>query len=312
MTKGFVGDSIEALRLMGLGFEASLIYSFWHGSPRDMPNFGLKIPKGLLVSRERLSRFGYIENASRLNLARYSYKTSLGNFLPFKAYERWKIGYDKYKAEFEIERDKYISEYDLLPQELRKESEAWIAEIYRRVSMADKGTKPTLPFSENIISLLLSKSPKKRELAKFFNYKARLSPFAGLGDSAFFGQVWPGSNEWKDVAKEGINLYLGLKEDIVDEFSKTIAVQYGQKCRKMILYLFEWVSARRASWVTMKSLKKALLDAEALNFFEDKEVSRLISEAMPFLSKKHQKELEAKLSDLLTYVNLVYSDRLMN
>lgn len=309
MAKGFVGDPIEALRLMGLGFEASLIFSFWHGAPRDMPNFGLKIPKGLLVSRAKLARYGYIENASRLNLARYSYKTSIGNFLPFKAYERWKIGYDKHKAEFEIERDRYISEYDSLPQELRKESEEWITEIYKRVSMADKGTKPTLPFSENIISLLLSKTPKKRELAKFFNYRARLLPFVGLGESAFLGQIWPGSKEWEGVAKEGINIYLGIKEDIVDEFSKTIAVQYGQKCREMIQYLLEWVSARRASWVTMRSLKNALLDAEALNFFEDNEVSRLIAEAMKFLSKKKQKELESRLSDFLTYVNLVYSDR---
>ena len=297
----------EALRLMGLGFEASLSYSAWTGSPRGMPNFGLKIPKGLMLSTKRRSRFKYIENSSRENLQRYAFSTSSGDFLPFKAYERWKVKHRKYKSEFELEKNRFLAEYDSLPCEVRREADGWISKVFCMISGANETSRPTMTFSEKMVSLMLSKIPEKRELAKLFDYKVRLAPYTHLGFIPYSGK-WPSANFWTGIAKEGLELsgdeYTEL--GIANEFLKDISIQYAQKCRNMMQHLFENISTKRASHVVLSSLELALADAEALNFFEDEEITRMISEMRPFVKRETQVELESRLLDFLAYVNLEY------
>lgn len=302
MPEGFAKDSVETLRLMGLGFDASFLFTAWDGSPCGMPNFGIKIPRGLMLTKERKSRLKYLEINARKNFQRYTFKTSFGDFLPFKAYGRWKVNYDKYKSQFEYERDRFLAEYDLLPDEVRRESDAWISEVFHKVSGADRSSKPALPFSENLVSMMLSRIPAKREISKLYRYKARLLPYLGLGLSPYSGK-WPSSNEWTDVAKEGLKLSIGYQEDIFDEFTKVVLAQFAEKCRSMTLNLLERVSNQRVSHKTLDLMGEALLDIESLNFFEDKEVTQITLEAKPFLNREHQPELEGKVSDLLAYVN---------
>lgn len=308
MPTGFARDSAEALHLMGLGFDATLLFTAWRGSPHRMPNFGIPMPKGLMLSKERRSRIKYIEISARKNLQRYTFQTSFGNFLPFKAYERWKSWDNTYKKQFNYERDKFLSEYDSLPDEVRREADEWIAKVFRLVTGADDRTRPTLSFSENIVSLMLSKIPAKRELAKCYRYKVRLLPYLGLGITPYSGQ-WPSSNNWIGTAKEGLDLSKGSEDNLFEDFTEVVMTQFSQKCRSMLQRLLEIVSRQSASHSTLTAMENALLDTEALNFFDNKEISKMVYGAMPFVIREKQQELEGRVSDLLAYINENFTNR---
>ncbi len=306
MLEGVTKYPFEASSLMGLGFGASLLFTAWYGTQKGIPDFGVRMPKGLMMSKGQRWKIKHIENSLRANLSRFSFKTSQGSFLPFKAYSRWKVNHDKYRKEFERQRDRFLSEYDALPNLVRKEADGWISEVFRLISNSEKDEKPTTPFYENMVSIIVSSAPDKKELSRLFNCKISLLPYSGLGTSLFIGTKWPAFREWDQVAKDGIEFSAGNADDVSSEFLNEIACQYSQKCREMFQSAFDVLSKKSASHIVLSSLSESLDDAEALNFFEDFTLSNLLLEAKGKTRRETQAELEARLIDLLSYVNSTY------
>lgn len=304
MFEALSGGTPATLSLMRLGFEASVLFNFWSGSANGLTDYGVKIPNGIMLQKKQRIRLKFIENATRNNLEKYSYKIQDVRFLPFKTYKRWKLGYEKFKREFQLERDQILADYDFLSQNVRKEAELWISDVYKLISGTDRNAKPPLSFSENLVAKILSKAPKKKDLANLFKYKVVLMPYVGLGSSVYDVDKWVGSTKWEEIAKEGIELSATPKDDLLDLFPKAVAIQYAEKCRGMFQDLLDVVSTTDINWKNVRTLNRALDDAEALNFFEDKKISEMILKLKTLIDKTRQRELEIELSEFLSYVNI--------
>lgn len=305
---GFSGVILEPWSLMGLGFSVTVTQTAWSGNVSQMPRLVTKAPPGLMLPKRTRTRLKRIALKTKEALGRYAYKTSLGDFMPFKTYGIWWPIHERLKSEFESERDRFIAEYDKLPLEAKKEAEDWMARFFELVTSSEHGTKPTAQFSERIVSMMVKAIPGKRELFDKFQYKAELRPYKGLG-SRVYSLDWPEVDSWKEIARAGVDSSIVSTDDIADEFRREIAQQYSQKCSTMLLPLLETISNVRISWVIMKLLRRALDDLDALNFFEDRVVSDLISTTRSVLDRDRQKELDTSISDLLAYVNSAYGKR---
>ena len=305
MSDAGVNLIFDARTLIGSGFGVSLFVSVWEGCPKGIPDFGVKMPKCLMLSKEARWKIKHIQAAIRANLLTYSYRFPYGQFLPFKAYRRWKAKHDELKRDFERQRDKILAEYDSLPDVVRKEANDWITEAFRMVSKAEKGSLPTLSFYENVVSMVVSKAPRKKDLASLFDCDIRFYPYFHSDCSWIIGNGWPLSDQWKEIAQEGLSE--SIEKDGGEVLVKIAFRQFGQKCMEMLQPILESVGNRSVSHFTVSAVNKALADLEVLNFFDDDEFSRHIQGLEGKVSKELQGELESRLVDLLSYVNSKYS-----
>ena len=125
---------LEPATLMELGFGAELQISIWNGQPNDIPDFGVKVPKSVLIPKRHRSKFLIIRDRLRENFSRYCYRTAAGYFLPFKAYGKWRRKHDIYSSRFANQTAMLLSEYDSIQNLVGQDASGWIEDIYRRVT----------------------------------------------------------------------------------------------------------------------------------------------------------------------------------
>jgi len=297
-----------ALVLMNRGILIKLRISRWAGNFKLTPDIlGLKfmddemndfIKKYIHLGSHKLlpvninKELQGIELRARRILDDHSFSTLWGHFVPFKAFESWQKNNEEVKQDY-INAAKQVGyQYNSIVNIVREDYKKLAKDVWHRLHPNDP--IPLDSFMENFVNDIVSKIPPREELVASFEYESvfLIVPMPSLieADIAKADDIKRENaikeltnNLEMDVKRKVAEEYLRKKRTLIDGFlDKTV-----MELRRYVAELCDNVlksmqqSDKIEGDVGLKyrtKLTRMINKVKLLNFYDDEEIAKLISE----------------------------------
>jgi hypothetical protein len=248
---GIERDTIRVLQprwsqLMREGVIVALHISRWRAKSRlNWDDLGLKIAREEAEEAENLFNLGVkrllpaelikeadsIDSGARMALARLSYRTHWGYFVPVSAYAEVRQVLDEYRDRYMELRDRIVAEYDDIINQLRQ--------AYYRQAKAGHSRMVTLTGDEsigpdewatNLTNSVIGQIPSKEQIRNSFGFELELS-FIPLPD--LLAQEAAVAQAVREEMEERAAEHR-VKLEVIEERKRT--VQYAEEAKRQKAY----------------------------------------------------------------------------
>jgi len=295
-----------ALALMSQGIVVKLTINRWRATARLKPEeLGLKFndeksrdftSKYIRLSKEKLlppeveKKISNVEHKARNALRYYSFPTVWGYFVPFTAFSAWEAENEEIKQEFFDVANEIGAQYHSIIDTVSTAYSHMAHDVWARL-YNDNGS-PTPGFVTNFVHKIVDKIPSRVDIVTSFKY-----------DSTYFVIPMPSIIEEnlskarqeerqremddfsadleKNTQKKVANEYMKRKQELIDGFLEStvcnIRQHVGKLCDGVLESMSNMSSKREITRSQRDKLKKTIEKVRLLNFYDDKEMTALLT-----------------------------------
>lgn len=301
-----------ALALMSQGIIVKLSISRWSAKMKLKPEtLGLRfinedgsdfmkdyvrLGQQNLLPPQVLKELETLEARARILLATYSFNTVWGKFVPFTAFEEWEKANNAIRMDF-IEQAKSIGErYDSLVGAVKKDYCKLARDVWARLYPEDKGGA-TVSFVEDFVTKIINKIPPREDIVASFKYNALyfvipMPSFVSeniaraeriLQDAAVEADMKKFENEMeKETKRKVADEYIARKKELIDGFLestvKMMRKYISDLCDSVLQAIAQKSRSGRVTSGQLNKLKAMIKKVKLLNFYDDDDISKLISD----------------------------------
>lgn len=327
-----------ALALMSQGIIVKLTISRWRATASlSKEDLGIKtisdeseefIRKYISLGRESLfppailSEIHRIEVRARSNLEAFSFQTVWGKFIPYTAFSSWEKENELIKKDYMDAARALWERHDEILAMVRKDYRDMAKDVWARL-YPDQG-EATDSFIENFISNVIKKIPDKTDILASFKYEETflIIPMPSLlEENLSKAQQIRQEREIKIVENE-IQIetkrrvaeeYIRRKQELVDGFLESTVASLrkyvGELCDTVLESLSKDNANKDVPKLKRDKIKRVIKRINLLNFYNDKEVSKLLGELEMEVDKfKGERDKNLVINKLQEISNVVKQD----
>ena len=295
-----------ALALMSQGIIVKLTLNRWRGtaalSPEELGlkftdeasrNFNekyIRLGKEKLIPPEIEQKLESIERDARNALRTYSFPTVWGWFVPFTAFEVWENENEQVRNRFFQEANEIGENYHSLINTIKQDYSHMARDVWAR--LYPNGGEPTSSFIVSFINKIAAKIPDRASIISSFKYDVTyfVIPMPSIIEENLSKarqeerkremedfQVQLEQRTKRKVADE----YLKRKQELIDGFLEStvhsIRKHIADLCNGVLQSLSQESSKRDITKSQKEKIKKTIEKVRLLNFYDDKEMTGLLS-----------------------------------
>lgn len=291
----------------------------------------------LLAPKEIIKELDAIDSGARKCLERFAFQTYWGSFIPASAYEEWKTKDAEYEARYYAIRDRFLSEYDSIMEDLLdKYAEAARLAYQRRHKLQHAGMDFDLSinaedkFVEAFMARITSLIPGKAMIADSFRYERELTfiplPSLMAADAAEADRITLGALKDKTALQaerdrqtmitrmhaEVIAEAKAQKQALVDGFMRDIVAQLRSLIYDAAMSVAE-TTARNGSLHprSVVALQTVVERVRQLNFFGDPDSDKMIAQLQAIVDQPAETRDASEIQGALQQVMIVTRQSLL-
>jgi hypothetical protein len=268
------------------------------------PRVRTALNRTLVLGEKRLlpivwmTDLGKIESRARRLLAKSSFTTELGSFLPASCYGEWKRETAKLQTEYFDLRDKIIANHQALMREVLAEYAILAADTYRRIQDVNPEslTMSKEEFVASYCARIESLMPSVERIRATFDFTYTLKDGVKeigevelqegsmvSGEESGQARFRAGTREYQQAAMERDLQQQEARANraMIDTFLTSIVAQLRQLIYEVatdVLFTLQKRTDGKFSPNSVKQLKNLVKQVKQLNFYGDEEVERLLSQ----------------------------------
>jgi hypothetical protein len=322
-----------ALALMQRGVIVKIYISRWRASARISPeDLGLKFVDNAsfdfakkyislgcqkLLPPEILNEINEIERKARITLNNFSFGTVWGRFVPSRVFTDWEKQNKIISDDFYAMALNLTTQYDQIVARVKEDYKNMARDVWARLYPESKD-KPSESFVEEFSYKVISKIPLIQEITSGFKYQVTYSLIllpSILQENQLKADNIKRENEMQDfntsieketkrrVAEE----YIRKKSELIDGFLKSTVSSMreyvSELCDEVLKSLGRYSATDDVRKYHIKKLKRMINKVRILNFYDDKEIDKLIveldSELNQFKGKRNNQNVSDKLRQII-------------
>jgi len=295
------------LALMSRGIIVKIRISRWRGiTSLDSDMLGLKffdeksreffdkyVVLGIhkLLPPDIMNEFQRFDAVSRRNLENHSFDTVWGSFVPHTAFESWKLENERIKASYYQAAKNLAERYNEIVAYVREEYKNLAKDVWFR--LYPDTTAPTESFINDFVDRVVALIPPKEDILCSFKY-----------EPVYFFIPMPSFlqndiEKTKEIQRESIakdqelalemnmknrvaDEYYSKKKELIDGFLEATVMEMRSNVKKLCNSVLSSIGKSRAvgefSLGHINKINKMIKNVNLLNFYDDKEIRRLLSE----------------------------------
>jgi len=296
-----------ALVLMSQGVIAKLSLSRWRATARLTPDLlGLKftedngfefmnryidLGKQRLLPPEILENVTTLENKARSTLSTYSFSTIWGNFIPFTAFDEWEKLNNSIRNDYMAQALLIGSKYKEIVSIVKEEYKSMAKDVWHRLYPDDKsGATPS--FIDNFVAKVVEKIPPQEEIVSSFKYDTTYfiipmpsfvqENIARAEKIRLQSEVERFNSELEKKTKQRISEeYIKRKKELIDGFLESTVFSMRKYVSELCDDVLKSIGQQKSNSIKSKNinrLKFMIKRVRIINFYDDKEVSRLLND----------------------------------
>lgn len=329
-----------ALALMSQGVIVKLSINRWRATARLTPEMlGLKFidEEGFEFSKKYLSlgiqkllpldvikNIHMIESRARDNLNSHSFSTVWGKFVPFTAFESWKNENEKIRRDFVDAAKNLGNKYDSIVSDVGVEYRKLAKEVWARLYPQNENGA-TESYIDDFVLKVLSNIPCREDIVESFRYDTTylVIPMPSLIEENIAKaediktQARHKAVENQMALETKIHIaeeYKKKKSELIDGFLKSTVQELRRYIRELcdgvLSSLGRRVKSGNVPDHVERKLKSMIKKVRYLNFYEDKEVNKLLNELETEIDKFDGERTAESISDKLKEIVKVTSEDL--
>lgn len=296
-----------ALALMTKGVIVKLTMSRWRGVISLQPEeLGIKFynaesrktnqqyidfGKQKLLPPEIDKEISYIESKARNNLKQYSFNTIWGNFVPFTAFNEWESENNKIRTDFFQYSENLGLSFNSVIDTIKSAYSDVAMDVWYRLH--NTKSDPPQSFVSNFIDKVLEKMPSSLDIISSFKYDTTYFTIpvpSIVSDNLYRANQIKNKMELNNFetdlekqTKEKIaNIYLSKKEDLIDSFLnstiKSMRMHISELCEDILYSISKEKDFKEISKAKKDKIQRTIEHVKILNFYDDKEIIKLLNE----------------------------------
>jgi hypothetical protein len=296
-----------ALALMSNGVIVKLSVSRWRANAKltpetlglrfsnedgfDFSRKYLELGRQKLLPPEVLNEIETLERRARETLAAYSFDTVWGKFVPYTAFDRWEKENAIIQKDFLQQAVVFGNRYDAIIGLVKEEYKKMARDVWMRLYPEDKAGA-TVSFVEDFVGKIIAKIPSREDIVSSFQYSVTylVIPMPSFVEDniAKADQI----KRQEEMAKFESELekqtktrikeeYVKRKKELIDGFLESTVLHMRKYVCELCDAVLMSINKRGYAKITsahINRLKSMIKKVKLLNFYNDKEISTLISD----------------------------------
>jgi hypothetical protein len=242
-----------------------------------------------LLPPQVLSNITIIETRARHILDNYSFDTVWGSFVPYTAFESWERDNEENRKAFMEQAMILGNRYDEIVAMVKSEYRMIAGDVWNRLY---HNNSPTPSFIEDFVLKVQEKIPSREDIFNSFKYNATyfVIPMPSfIEDNLAKAQQIKIQSEMaqyesdleKQTKKRISEEYILKKKELIDGFLESTVLSMreyvSELCDAVLMSMNKNVNGRIGTGHTNR-LKAMIKKVKLLNFYDDKEISKLLLE----------------------------------
>jgi len=258
-----------------------------------------------------------IERRSRGTLNNFSFGTVWGRFVPSRAFVEWERQNKIVSDEFYAMVLNLTSKYDEIVAKVREDYKNLARDVWARLYPENKSNPPE-SFLEEFCHKVISKIPTREEITSSFKYQVTYSLIllpSLIQEDKMKADKIKRENEMeelkssleKETRRRISEEYMRKKSELIDGFLKSTVSSMREYvvelCDEVLKSLGRYSSTDDIREYHSRRLRKMIEKVKMLNFYDDKDIDRLLQELEvelnQFKGKRSNQTVSNKLREII-------------